>query len=105
MALSWRAGRVVATDEVETIAHTLAIRAPVPESLDRVRELVDEFVLVDDDEMVAAARLVAGTVGLLLEPAGAAGIAAIGRHSIPGERVAAVLTGAEPGAGGPLALA
>jgi threonine dehydratase len=105
MALSWRTGRVVATEEAETIAHTLAIRSPVPESLDRVRELVDDFVLVDDDEMVAAARLVAGTVGLLLEPAGAAGIAAIRRHSIAGERVAAVLTGAEPRVGAPHGLA
>jgi threonine dehydratase len=96
MALSWRAGRVVSTSEVETIAHTLAIREPVPESLERVRALVDEFVLVDDEEMLSAARLIAETLGLLVEPAGAAGIAAIRRHEPPGERVAAVLTGSDP---------
>jgi threonine dehydratase len=96
MALSWRAGRVVSTEKVETIAHTLAIRAPVPESLERVRALVDEFVLVDDVEMMSAARLIAETLGLLVEPAAAAGIAAIRRHDPGGERVAAVLTGSDP---------
>jgi threonine dehydratase len=104
MALSWRDGRVVSTEKVETVAHTLAIRAPVPESLERVRALVDDFVLVDDEEMLSAARLIAETLGLLVEPAGAAGIAAIRRHAPPGERLAAILTGSDPRAdvaGGP----
>jgi threonine dehydratase len=96
MALSWRAGRVVSTKKVETIAHTLAIRQPVPESLERVRALVDDLVLVDDEEMLSAARLIAETLGLLVEPAGAAGIAAIRRHDPTGERLAAVLTGSDP---------
>jgi threonine dehydratase len=104
MALSWRDGRVVSTEKVETVAHTLAIRAPVPESLERVRALVDDFVLVDDGEMLSAARLIAETLGLLVEPAGAAGIASIRRHAPPGERLAAILTGSDPRAyvaGGP----
>jgi threonine dehydratase len=104
MALSWRAGRVISTEKVETIAQTLAIRQPVPESLERVRALVDDLVLVDDEEMLSAARLIAETLGLLVEPAGAAGIAAVRRHDPTGERVAAILTGSDPRAdvvGGP----
>jgi threonine dehydratase len=38
-------------------------------------------------------RLSARTLGLLLEPSGAAGIAAIRVHDLPGERLATVLTG------------
>jgi threonine dehydratase len=43
--------------------------------------------------MIEAVRLVADTLGLLLEPAGAAGVAAIRRHDFPGERLSAILTG------------
>ena len=32
-------------------------------------------------------------LGLLLEPAGAAGLAVIQRHKLPGERLATILTG------------
>jgi threonine dehydratase len=52
-------------------------------------------VLVDDDDLLAAIDLVAETLGVLVEPAGAAGVAALSRHDaeIPGERVAVLLTG------------
>jgi threonine dehydratase len=38
-------------------------------------------------------QIVARTLGLLVEPAGAAGLAAIRAHPLPGELVATVLTG------------
>ena len=68
-------------------------RAPQPA---RIIELVDEVVLVDDDEIQAAMALIADSLGVLVEPAGAAGVAAVSRHSeqLPGERVAVLLTGA-----------
>ena len=93
MARSWETGRPVSTPRTDTIAGALAVRDPVPDSVARMRGLVDDFVLVDDAEIIEAMRLVADTLGLLLEPAGAAGIAAIRRRDIPGERLAAVLTG------------
>ena len=79
-----------------TIAGTLAITDPVPESLERVLELVDDVVLVDDDDLRAAMTLVAESLGVLVEPAGAAGVAALARHpeTLTGERVAVLLTGA-----------
>jgi threonine dehydratase len=57
---------------------------------------VDDIVLVDDDDLRAAQRLVAQSLGLLVEPAGAAGVAALVRHRerLPGGRVAVLLTGA-----------
>jgi threonine dehydratase len=93
---SFRAGRPVATPSVDTIADVLAVRVPVPESVARLVELVDEMVLVDDEDLLAAIALAADTLGLLLEPGGAAGLAALQRGLVPGERVAAVLTGAGP---------
>jgi threonine dehydratase len=55
--------------------------------------LVDDMVLVDDDDLLRAKQLSAETLGLLLEPSGATGPAAIRVHDLPGDRLATVLTG------------
>ena len=96
MAHSFEAGRPVSA-EASTIATALAITNPVPESLARMTELVDEIVLVDEDELRLAMRLVAETMGLLVEPAGAAGVAALRRGEVTARgdgRIAVLLTGA-----------
>lgn len=93
MDKSWRAGRPIATERADTIADGIAVRAPIAKSVGRMKHLVDEMVLVDDSQLVEAMRLAASTLGLLLEPAGAAGLAAIRAHDLPGERFATVLTG------------
>jgi threonine dehydratase len=95
MAESFAAGRPVSVEGAGTIAVSLGITEPVPESVARITALVDEVVLVDDDDLLAAIDLVAETLGVLVEPAGAAGVAALSRHGaeIPGERVAVLLTG------------
>lgn len=95
MARSFAAGRPV-TAVPRTIATALAIVEPVPESLARVLALVDEIVMVDDDDLRSAQRLVAESLGLLVEPAGAAGVAALARHGarLPRGRTAVLLTGA-----------
>jgi threonine dehydratase len=94
MALSWRAGKRVATDSTNTIAEGIDVRAPVAsESVQRLRALADDMVLVDDKDMIEAIRLASRTLGLLLEPSGAAGLAAIKVHDIPGDRIATILTG------------
>jgi threonine dehydratase len=92
MFLSWREGRAVPAP-ADTIASALAVARPVPASVARIRPLIDEFVLVEDDDMIDAMQVTARTLGMLLEPAGAAGIAAIRRHDLDGERFAVVLTG------------
>jgi threonine dehydratase len=95
MARSFAARRVV-TAGTDTIATALAVAEPVPESLARVLALVDDMVLVDDDDMRSAQRLIAESLGILVEPAGAAGVAALARHRglLPGGRAAVLLTGA-----------
>jgi threonine dehydratase len=96
MARSFAAGHPVRADGSGTIAAPLAIKTPVPESLARVTELVDDIVLVSDDDMLQAAATLRDALSLHIEPAGAAGVAALARHgaTIPGERVAVLLTGA-----------
>lgn len=93
IAESWRAGRAIASERTDTIADGIAVRVPIAKSVERMKNLVDEMVLVDDAQLLQAMRLAASTLGLILEPAGAAGLAAIQAHAIAGEQLATVLTG------------
>jgi threonine dehydratase len=90
---SWRAGRIVNTGDSNTIADGIAVTAPVPKALERMQSLVDDLVLVSDAQMMDAMRLAASTLGLILEPSGAAGLAAISVHKFPGDQLATILTG------------
>jgi len=76
-----------------TIADGIETRMPVRKSLEMMKDLVDDIVLVSDDELIDAMRLSLTALGLVLEPSGAAGLAAIRRHPLPGERIATILTG------------
>jgi threonine dehydratase len=93
MAMSWRAGKPVSTERSDTIAEGIEVRVPVPESVARIVALVDDMVLVDDSDLLEAMQLSAEALGLLLEPSGAAGLAAIRAHDLRGDRLATVLTG------------
>lgn len=77
MTVSLDAGRVVALDRVTTIATTLAPRAVSQRTLDLTRACVDEVVLVTDAQMVAAMRWLWTECNQLVEPSGAAVIAAL----------------------------
>ncbi|MFC6879440.1 MULTISPECIES: threonine ammonia-lyase [Actinomadura] len=96
MRESLRAGRAVCIDRARTFADGIAVRDPLEASVRRARTLVDEIVLVTDESIAAAMELAARTLGIILEPAGAAGLAAIAEGTVPGERLATVLTGANP---------
>jgi threonine dehydratase len=74
---SWRTGAVVTTKDANTIADGIAARAPVPEVIGDLRATVDDVLLVDDDTLVRAMRLVFQSLGLIVEPAGIAGLAAL----------------------------
>jgi threonine dehydratase len=95
MADSLREGRVVETARADTIADGIAVRVPVPEALEDLRGLVDEVLLVDDADIVAGMRLALVHAGLLLEPSGAVGLAALVAHRarFEGTRCATVLCG------------
>jgi threonine dehydratase len=89
------AGRVVATERADTIADGIAVREPVPEALDDLVGAVDATLLVDDADIVRAMRLLHRHAGVVVEPAGAVGVAALladGREW-RGARVATILCG------------
>lgn len=90
---SFQQGHAVPTPRADTIAEGIAVSAPVSESVTRLLALVDDVVLVDDTELISAMSLALTTLGLVLEPAGAAGLAAIRRYDLPGDLLATVLTG------------
>ncbi len=96
MRESLRAGRAVRLEHVRTFADGIAVRTPLETSVRRARALVDEIVLVPDHAIAAAMEVAARTLGIVLEPAGAAGLAAIAEGAVVGDRLATVLTGANP---------
>jgi threonine dehydratase len=95
MAQSFAAGRAIDTADTDTIADGMAIARPVPSAVDQLRAVVDEILVVDDDAILAAARLLLRMAGVLAEPSGAAGLAAIltNQARFAGRRVASVVTG------------
>ena len=91
MVESLAAGRVIATARADTIADGIAVREPVKEALADLDGLVDQTRLVSDHDTLAAIRLLHEHAGVIVEPAGAVGVAAL--LSGPGEwRGASVLT-------------
>lgn len=94
---SLREGRVVELERITTVANTLAPRRSADLNFEIIRSLVDEIVLVSDDEMREAARWLWFEMGLAVELAGAASLAALltGKLETRGARaVCAVVCGA-----------
>lgn len=77
MANSWKASRPVSTTTMDTLADGIAVRVPIPYALDSMASTVDDVVLVDDKSILQAMRLIFRHLGLVTEPAGAAGVAAL----------------------------
>lgn len=96
MALSYRAGELISTDEARTIADGIAVRTPVPSAVGWLKETIDDVVLIDDSQLHNAMRFAHKTWKRLVEPAGAAGLAAVLSQArlLSGSRVATVLCGA-----------
>lgn len=77
MRTALAAGHPVRLARIDSIADGLGAPAVSDRTLDVVRRCVDDVVEVSDEEIVAALRLVLGRAKLLVEPAGAAGVAAL----------------------------
>ncbi len=75
MELSWHAAKPVSTDSIATIADGIAVRVPVASAVEDVRRAVDDVMHVSDAEMIEGMRALYSDAGLVVEPAGAAGIA------------------------------
>jgi threonine dehydratase len=95
MEMSWRAGRAVESASISTIADGIAVRVPIAEAVEDMKDTVDEVVAVSDPDIARAMRLLFVREGLAVEPAGAAGLAAL--REMPGARVAVIVTGGNLG--------
>src|SRR5580693_3216553 len=73
---SWHAGTLV-EDTTSTFAEGLATRTAFELPQRILRELLDDFVLVSEDALRAATRLMIEKTRNLVEPAGAAALAAV----------------------------
>jgi len=74
---SLAAGHPVALDRMATMADGIAVGCPGPVPFQIVRELVDEIVTVSEESLSRALLLCLERAKLVVEPAGAAGVAAL----------------------------
>jgi threonine dehydratase len=95
MVESWRAATPVTHPSVHTIADGIAVRIPIAQALADMDGLIDDAMLVDENQIVEAMRLVHRHLGLVSEPSGSVGVAALlaagGRFK--GKTVATVICG------------
>src|SRR5438270_1873852 len=98
MARSLKAGRRIKLDHVGLFADGVAVKEVGRETFRLCRALVDDVVLVDTDEMCAAIKDVFEDTRVVLEPAGALGVAGAKawaeRHAVRGKTLVAVASGA-----------
>jgi threonine dehydratase len=92
--LSWQARKLV-EDRMETAAEGLATRTAFELPQRILWEQLDDFVLVSEDGLAGATRLMIETTRNLVEPAGAAPVAALLAHPdrFAGRRVAVICSG------------
>ena len=98
MSRSLKAGRRVVLDQVGLFADGVAVKEVGRETFRLCRQLVDDVVLVDTDEICAAIKDVFEDTRVVLEPAGALGVAGAKawaeRHGARGKTLVAVASGA-----------
>src|SRR5438105_7757332 len=98
MARSLKAGRRVTLDHVGLFADGVAVKEVGRETFRLCKQLVDDMVLVDTDEMCAAIKDVFEDTRVVLEPAGALAVAGakawVERHGVRGKTLVAVASGA-----------
>jgi len=95
MIESWKSGKVVSHEKIDTIADGIGVRIPVIDALDEMKNLVHEGMLVKEETLIRAMQLVRQHAGILIEPSAAVGLAAMleNRELFTGKTVALILTG------------
>jgi threonine dehydratase len=99
---SLQGGRAVAVDTALTIADGIAVKRPGELTLALVKEWTDEVVVVEEDDIAEAIVFLLERAKLVVEGAGAVGVAALltGRVKLSGDApVAVVLSGGNVDAG------
>lgn len=97
MHRSFASGKPESIDAVRTIADSLGAPHAAPYSFELCRRFVDDLVLIDDDMIRRAMRLMFDEAKLAVEPAGAAAVAALLgplRERLSGKTVGVLVCGA-----------
>lgn len=93
---SYEAKTAIDSTSVRTIADGIAVRDTSPITLSHILESVDEFVSVDDEEIANAILFLLERQKLVVEGAGAVGVAALLHHKLEhlrDKKVGVVLSG------------
>jgi threonine dehydratase len=95
MLESWRAGRVIEHERIDTIADGIGVRVPILEAVQDMKNLVDDGLTVREESILKAIKLLHQCLGIVVEPSGAVGIAAMLEHRerFVGARVATIICG------------
>lgn len=96
MARSLEAGQIVTLDQVDTFADGLGARAPGEWTFRFAGRYADGVLRVSDADLMAAMRLLLREERVVVEPAGAAGVAALMKYGVEpfGPEICVLLTGA-----------
>tara|TARA_B100000446_G_scaffold16616_1_gene14103 strand:+ start:3038 stop:4003 length:966 start_codon:yes stop_codon:yes gene_type:complete len=94
-ARSFAAGKVINTEQANTIADGVATRAPMEEAFDIILNGADRIITVSDDEIARAMYLYFRTTHNLSEGAGAVPLAGLlsERNTLQGKKVGVILSG------------
>jgi threonine dehydratase len=92
---SFHQGETVSSDTVHTIADGIAVKTPGSLTMDYIRQYVDKMVTVSDGEIAEAILLLLERTKQVVEPAGAASLAAVlnKKVDVAGKKVCCVLSG------------
>lgn len=95
MAHSFKRGKIVELQAVDTIADGIAIKKHSKLTYEIIKNLVDDIVVVDDDEITYAVFMLLERCKQVVEPAGAVGLAAVlsGKIDVKGKKVGIVISG------------
>ena len=93
---SWKAGKIVELDSVNTVADGLAARKPLDLTFKIIKRYVDTILLVTEQEIGEAVLALLHEAHILAEPSGAASLAALlfKYHPKLKEKVAVIVSGA-----------
>uniref|UniRef100_A0A7S4I207 Tryptophan synthase beta chain-like PALP domain-containing protein n=1 Tax=Odontella aurita TaxID=265563 RepID=A0A7S4I207_9STRA len=92
---TWRSGQWTTADFIDTFAEGIATRVPAEMTMDIMRNLMDDAMLVSDDEMRRAVWHILAHTRNLAEGSGAASLAAALKHKerFQGKKVVGILSG------------
>jgi len=95
MVESIRDRRITEITKSDTIADGIAVRKPSETTLKIVNELVDDVITVTDDEISHSIFMLLERSKLVIEPAGAVGLAALlnNKINVEGKKIGVVLSG------------